>query len=153
MTYKTLIAALIVSASPTLSLAGEGDNIAACIQAIQTFDGRTVDEFDARYEGRILDLSEVKWPGIVCAVKLGLVFDLTVDGKRLIIDQFAGEEAKSAYERLEISTQEAIALLESRVQILERRLADAETKLKQPNPDIAAVAAHIDSGIAKATGK
>jgi hypothetical protein len=147
-----LIAALMVAASPTLSLAGEGDNIMACIQAVQAFDGRTVDEFDARYEGRLLDLSEVKWPGIDCAVKLGLVFDLTVDGRQLIVDHFAGQQAKSTYERLEVSTDEAISLLESRIQILERRLADAETKLKQPNPDIKAVAAHVDSGIAKATG-
>ncbi|MDE4063692.1 hypothetical protein [Phaeobacter gallaeciensis] len=150
---KVLFAVLAIAAVPSVSFAGQGDNILACIEAVKAYNGRSVDEFDALYEGNIINRSEVKWPDIVCSVKLGLVFDLTVDGNQLIVDQFSGADAKATYERLENQTDEAIALIESRVQILERRLEDARAKLQKPQPDIAAVAAHVESGIAKATGK
>lgn len=153
MDYKSVVAALLLAITPATSWAGEGDNIKACTQAVQDFGGRVVDEFDAHYEGRMIDLSEVKWPGVVCAVKLGLVFDLTVDGKKLIVDQFSGEEAKRTYERLEVRTEEAIAILKSREKILERRLADAEAKLQQPNADITEIAAHVETGIEKSVGQ
>lgn len=149
---KIFIAAIVFVCTPLASLAGEAGNILACIDKIKIFSGKVVDEFDVRYTGRIVNFSTAEWRGISCSVKLGYVDSLTVDGRRYIIDGFAGTQAKSTYQTLEKETKEAVALLESRVQILERRLDDARSELQKPNPEITSILSYIREGISRATG-
>ncbi|WP_090060925.1 hypothetical protein [Celeribacter neptunius] len=142
----------VISASPSAVRAGDAGNILACIEAVEAYSARKVDEFDVRYTGRILGFSTAEWKGIQCEVSFEQVFNLTVDGQLYVVEGFAGREARSAFSQLEVDTDEAVSLLESRIQLLKNRLEEAEMKLQQPSPDIAAVSDYIHSGIARATG-
>lgn len=149
---KTTIFLVLAAMAPVTAYAGEAENILACIQSVNAYTGRSVDEFDVRYEGRFLGFSSAEWPGIKCEVSLGSVFNLTVDGRQYVYEGFSGHQAKTAFEGLERETQVATSLLESRVQLLERRLEDAKAALQMPNPDIGAVQEGIRYGISRATG-
>lgn len=146
-----LVTALSLSAGA--AHAGEAENIAACVNATQTHAGKTVDEFDVVYEGAFLGFSEANWPGVTCQVSLASVWSLSVGGELLVVDGFSGPEAKATYERLSRETKEAIALLQSRQNILVRRLSEAETALQSPAPDVTAVSDRVADGIRKATGR
>jgi hypothetical protein len=149
---KTITISALLLIAPLTASAGEAENILSCIQSVNAYTGKSVDEFDVRYEGRILGFSSAEWPGIGCEVSLASVYNLTVDGRQYIFEGFSGRQAKTAYESLERETKEAISLLESRAQLLERRLEDARSTLKFPNPDIEAVQKGIRYGIGRATG-
>ena len=138
---------------PTTSFASEAGNILACITAVKSYTGKTVDEFDVNYTGRLIKFSTAEWPGIKCEVMMDKVQSLKVDGTTYVIDQFSGNAAKSAYETIEKQTEEAISLLESRIKLLKRRLDGSEQKLKLPNPNISEIKEYIETGISKATGK
>jgi hypothetical protein len=99
-----------------------------------------------------LGFSSAEWRGIMCEVSLASVYNLTVDGRQYVYEGFSGRQAKTAYESLERETDEAISLLESRAQLLERRLEDARSTLQLPNPDIEAIEDGIRNGIGRATG-
>lgn len=139
-------------AAPSSASAGEAENILACIDAVESYSSRTVDEFDVRYTGRILGFSSAEWQGIVCEITLGQVYNLTVDGHQYIYEGFSGRQASIAYEGLEMDTEEAISLLESRIPLLERRLEDARDRLQMPSADIEEIQGFIAEGIARATG-
>lgn len=151
MTRPLAIATLMLAA-PTSASAGEAENILACIEAVESYSSRTVDEFDVRYTGRILGFSSAEWQGIVCEITLGQVYNLTVDGHEYIFEGFSGRQASVAFDGLETDTEEAISLLESRIQLLERRLEEARDSLQMPNPDIQEIEEFIGEGIARATG-
>ena len=138
---------------PTTSIASEAGNILACINAVKTYTGKTVDEFDVNYTGRFIKFSTAEWTGIKCEVMLDSVHSLKVDGTTYVVDGFAGYPAKSAYETIEKRTEDAISLLESRIKLLERRLDGSEQKLKLPNPNISEIKEYIETGISKATGQ
>jgi hypothetical protein len=138
---------------PTTSIASEAGNILACINAVKTYTGKTVDEFDVNYTGRFIKFSTAEWTGIKCEVSLDSVHSLKVDGTTYVVDGFAGYPAKSAYETIEKRTEDAISLLESRIKLLERRLDGSEQKLKLPNPNISEIKEYIETGISKATGQ
>jgi len=150
---KTLAISALLTIAPLTASAGEAENILSCIQSVNAYTGKSVDEFDVRYEGRILGFSSAEWPGIRCEVNLASVYNLTVDGRQYVYEGFSGRQAKTAYESLERETEEAISLLESRAQLLERRLQDAKSTLQLPNPDIEAVQEGIRYGIGRATGE
>ena len=106
--------------SPGRAYADDAGNISACVEAAGLGD-RELDEFDVQYEGSFLGFSVAKWNGVECEVKLELVFNLTIEGERLIVELFAGKEAQSMYEKLEKSTDEAVATLKARVSLLKSR--------------------------------
>ena len=149
---KTLTFSALLAFAPLTATAGEAENILSCIQSVNAYTGKSVDEFDVRYEGRILGFSSAEWPGVMCEVSFASVYNLTVDGRQYVYEGFAGRQAKTAYENLERETEEAISLLESRVQLLERRLEDARSTLQMPSPDIEGVQDRIRDGIGRATG-
>ena len=126
------------------------DNLGACVSAVKDFANKSVDEFDAEYEDNFLSNDVAKWEGVSCEVKLESVQQLTVDGQKLIVDGFAGEEAKAANSQLAKDTERAIAKLESRIALLEQRMEKARTELKSPNPEIENISSYIQSGIEKA---
>lgn len=138
---------------PATSIASEAGNILACINAVKAYTGKTVDEFDVTHTRRILTFSSAEWPGIKCEPVMNYVHNLTVDGKKYVIEGFAGSEAKRTYDDIEKETEDAVSLLKSRIKLLEQRLDRAEEQLKQPNPEIQEIRAFIDNGIKKATGK
>ena len=144
----TVIAFLI----PINVNAGEAENILVCIKAVKDFSGKNVAEFDVRYTGRILGMRSAEWKGVKCSVKLGYIDNLTVDRKNYIVDGFAGIEAKRTFDLLEKETDEAVSLLESRVELLKGRLEEARAKLRLPNPDISSTKERIRDGISRATG-
>jgi hypothetical protein len=152
MNLKYLVVALTF-VTPTTSTASEAGNILACINAVKSYTGKTVDEFDVNYTGRFIKFSTAEWTGIKCEVSLDSVHSLKVDGTTYVVDGFAGYPAKSAYEAIEKRTEDAISLLESRIKLLERRLDGSEQKLKLPNPNISEIKEYIETGISKATGK
>lgn len=123
------------------------ENLSACVTAVKQFANKTVDEFDADFEDKFIANDVAKWPGIVCEVKLESVQQLTVNGKRLIVDGFSGMTAKEAFSRLDEKTELAIAKLESRISLLKKRMEKAEAELKLPNPDIENISDYIGSGL------
>jgi len=137
---------------PNLSLASEAGNIFACIKAVKSYTGRTVDEFDVNYTGRILAFSSAEWSGIKCEVAFDSVQNLTVDGKKYIVDGFSGIDAKRTYEQISEKTEKAISLLNSRVKLLEQRLERSANQLMQPNPNLKEIKDFIGTGISKAVG-
>ena len=117
---KRLSLTTLLVTTPVYASADDADNIMACISSIELFSGKIVDEFDVRYTGRIITMSSAEWEGIDCSVKLGYIDSLTVDGKQYIVDGFAGIEAKRSFEVIEKETEDAVSLLESRVEILKK---------------------------------
>ena len=148
--FTVLAFSLII---PNLSLASEAGNILACINAVKSYTGKTVDEFDVNYTGRILAFSSAEWSGIKCEVSFDSVQNLTVDGKKYVIDGFSGKDSKRTYEQISTETEQAVSLLNSRVKLLEQRLERSEAQLRQPNPNFKEIKDFIASGISKATGK
>lgn len=149
---KAITISALLSIAPMTASAGEAENIMSCIQSVNAYTGKSVDEFNVRYEGHILGFSSAEWPGIRCEASLASVYNLTVDGRQYVYEGFSGRQAKNTFEGLERETEEAISLLESRVQLLDRRLQDAKSALKLPNPDLAAVQESIRYGIGRAIG-
>ena len=148
-----IILILIMLTQPSVTLAGEAENIGACIKSVKEYSGIDVDEFDANYEGKLLGFSKTKWDGITCDVKLSTVHNLTINGKKYIVDTFSGIDAKNIFSQIEKDTEEAVSLLESRIKLLEQRLKKSEKKLKLVNPDVNEIKEYIANGISKATGK
>ena len=143
----TLLAGILLPASAE---AGRADNIEACAAALRDHADREVSPFDAQYDGNFVRYSAVEWPGIACEVKLGTVFNLTVDGRTVIVDRFAGPDAKALHERLELETGDAINVLENRIRLLESRMSDAEERLRAPTPDLGEVEGFVRGGIEQA---
>lgn len=149
---KTLTLSALLAFAPLTATAGEAENILSCIRSVDAYTGKSVNEFDVRYEGRILGFSSAEWPGVMCEVSFASVYNLTVEGRQYVYEGFAGRQAKIAFETLEKETEDAISLLESRVKLLERRLEDSQSRLRLPDPDIEAINSRIRDGIARATG-
>ena len=135
------------------AFAGDAENISACINAVEAHAGKELDEFDVVYEAAFLSYSTATWPGVHCEVKFATVWSLVVAGESLVVEGFSGEAARAEYEKLEAKTDKAVAALNTRKDILRRRLTEAEQRLKEPRPNIPEITARVDEGIYKATGQ
>jgi hypothetical protein len=111
-----------------------------------------VSEFDAIYRQRLLQTDLVRWPGIVCEVKQGKVWSLSVDGAPAVTGGWPSPEAKAAYRQLDEETAEAIRTLDTRRALLAQRLAEAERQLRLPGTDIGGVTDYVRGGIGQALG-
>jgi hypothetical protein len=152
-TLKRLILVLttVIAVSPP-AFAGDTENIQACIKAIEVNTGKQVDEFDVQYESHLLAFDVARWPDIECEVMVEEVQNLSVDGKRFIVDGWPSPEAKAAYEALEQEVTGASAQLATRQKLIEGRLSEAYDKLRQPNADIDSATDFVRQGINKALG-
>ena len=128
------------------ALANETRSIRACIEAVTIYSTLLLDEFDMEYEKRLMRYDLVKWPGGVCEIRQGEVYNLTINDQQFIHQGFAGMEAKVIFNAIEAETTSAIKLLED-------RFGDARQNLTTPNPDLDLIAARIADGIARATGQ
>ena len=128
------------------ALANETRSIRACIEAVTIYSTLLLDEFDMEYEKRLMRYDLVKWPGGVCEIRQGEVYNLTINDQQYIHQGFAGMEAKVIFNAIEAETTSAIKLLED-------RFGDARQNLTTPNPDLDLIAARIVDGIARATGQ
>jgi hypothetical protein len=149
-----LAAALLLPALPALpALAAGADAIRLCAAEVARTTGRTVSEFDATLRQRLLQGDLVRWPGIVCEVREGKVYALSVDGTPAVSAGWTSAEAKLAYEQLDRETSEAIRTLDTRRTLLAQRLAEAERQLRLPGADIPAVTGYVQGGIDQALGR
>jgi hypothetical protein len=98
------------------------------------------------YEKRLMRYDLVKWPGGVCEIRQGEVYNLTINDQQFIHQGFAGMEAKVIFNTIEAETTSAIKLLED-------RFGDARQNLTTPNPDLDLIAARIVDGITRAKGQ
>jgi len=146
-----LAAALLLPALP--ALAAGADAIRLCAAEVVRTTGRTVSEFDATYRQRLLQGDLVRWPGIVCEVRQGKVYALSVDGAPAVSAGWASADAKLAYDQLDRETSEAIRTLDTRRALLAERLREAERQLRLPGADIPAVTGYVQGGIDQALGR
>ncbi len=138
----------------TSSFAGSAENIAACIAEAKNYADLNLDEFDAEYNGNVLAFSKVTWrdDDVVCEVKVGDVYNLTIQGKQWIYEGFAGKESYELDASLRNETDHAIEKLKSRISLLNQRMDEATKKLQAANPDHAEITKFIEHGIDKASG-
>jgi hypothetical protein len=112
-----------------------------------------VNAFDATYRQRLLQGDLVRWPGIVCEVRQGKVWALSVDGTPAVSGGWPSPEAKAAYDQLDRETAEAIRTLDARRALLAQRLDEAGRQLRQQGADIPAVTGYVQEGIGQALGR
>jgi hypothetical protein len=154
MTRKVcLLLALAFSLPPGAGQAASGDAIRLCADEIARTTGRTVNAFDATYRQRLLQGDLVRWPGIVCEVRQGKVWALSVDGTPAVSGGWPSPEAKAAYDQLDRETAEAIRTLDARRSLLAQRLDEAGRQLRQQGADIPAVTGYVQEGIGQALGR
>jgi hypothetical protein len=154
MTRKVfLLLALAFSLPPVAGQAASGDAIRLCADEIARTTGRTVNTFDATYRQRLLQGDLVRWPGIVCEVRQGKVWALSVDGTPAVSGGWPSPEAKAAYDQLDRETSEAIRTLDTRRAVLTQRLDEAGRQLRQQGADIPAVTGYVQEGIGQALGR
>ena len=149
---KNILVFTVLLSIPNAAFASEAGNILACINAVKTYTGKTVDEFDANYTGKIFSFSIAEWSGIKCEVAFDSVQNLTVDGEKYMVDGFSGIDAKRTYEQISEKTEKAVSLLNSRVKLLEQRLERSANQLRQPNPNLNEIKDFIATGVSKAVG-
>ncbi|MDA9059824.1 hypothetical protein N9K33_05165 [Planktomarina temperata] len=149
---KNILVFTVLFSIPNATFASEAGNILACINAVKTYTGKTVDEFDANYTGKIFSFSTAEWSGIKCEVAFDSVQNLTVDGEKYMVDGFSGIDAKRTYEQISEKTDKAVSLLNSRVKLLEQRLERSANQLRQPNPNLNEIKDFIATGVSKAVG-
>jgi hypothetical protein len=154
MTRTALTAlALALAVVPAAGRAGSADSIRACAAEVQRTTGQRVNEFDAAFQQRILQTDIVRWPSIVCEVKNGAVWSLTVNGAAAVVGGWPSPEAKAAYDQLDAETADAVRTLETRRQLLAQRLTEAEAQLRMPGADIVGATGYVRDGIAQALGR
>lgn len=151
--FRILLLAMAWLALNTPVSAGETENIQACMAALKANTGKVVDEFDVQYESHFLTFDVARWPEVECEVVVGEVHNLTVAGRKLIVEGWPSPEAKAAYEALELEVSAATDQLNTRQQLIESRLSEAYEKLRQPGADVDAASDYVRQGIQKALGK
>lgn len=148
---KWLLTIMLISVSHG-SLAGEAENISACVKKAKEFAGISLDPFAVRYEGNIVAMSTAKWDGTFCEVKLGDVYTLQIDGKTLIYRGYAGKDSYDLNASLQAKTEDAIRQMRSRIALLEQRASQVSVSLRRPNPDHKWLARYVDEGVQKSLG-
>ena len=71
---KKIALVILMMIFSTFTLAGDAENIAACVKKAKEFSGVTLDEFDVTYEGNILTMSTANWSNASCQVKVCLLY-------------------------------------------------------------------------------
>ena len=133
----------------TNALADDAENIMACVHTANEYSGVKLSEFEATYEGNIFSMSKARWPDAYCEVKLGDVYNLTVNDSYIIFEGFAGKAAYELNKQLEAKTEAAITQLKSRIVLLEQRMSQVSSDLKLPRPDLVQLTKYVDEGIDK----
>ena len=136
----------------TSVFAGDAENIAACVKSAKDFSGVTLDDFDVVYEGNIFSMSTAKWKNAFCEVGASKVYKLTVNGELLVYEGFAGKDSYDLNKTLNEKTEEAIKKMNSRIELLKKRMDKVETDLKKPKPDHNGLTLYVNEGIEKAIG-
>ncbi len=149
---KALISAVFMMIITTSVSAGDAENIAACVKKAKEFSGVTLDDFDAVYKGNIFSMSTVKWNNALCEVKFGDVYKLIVNNEFLVYEGFSGENSYDLNETLRKKTENAIAIMNSRIELLKKRMDKVEHDLKKFKPDHDYLTRYIDEGIEKSVG-
>ena len=126
------------------------EGVSACISAVKVFSGRDVNEFDVAFEDNWIFADVASWDDIKCRVSDEKILQLTVDSVTYVIDGFAGEDAKAAFGAMKADTDAAVAVLETRIELLRERLEAAQQDLGKRDPDIMGVSTFIAEGIEKA---
>jgi hypothetical protein len=134
------------------AMAGDADNISACVKKAKEFSGIALDPFAAAYEGNIISLSTAKWENVLCEVKFGEVYNLRIHNQYVIYKGYAGKDAYELNKSLETKTDEAIARMDTHIVLLKQRLDQVDVSLKNPNPDHKWLSRYIDEGIEKSFG-
>ena len=150
---RTSCLVTVVLLTPLPAPAAGIDAIRLCAAEIARTTGRTVNAFDATYRQRLLQGDLVRWPGIVCEVRQGKVWALSVDGTPAVSGGWPSPEAKAAYDQLDRETSEAIRTLDTRRALLTQRLDEAGRQLRQQGADIPAVTGYVQEGIGQALGR
>ena len=148
---KLLFSLFLLVLSMTVH-AGDADNISACAAKAKEFTGVELDPFSAKYQGKILTLSTVKWSNAYCEVKLSSVYTLQINGKDIIYKGYAGRDAYDLNASLQAKTDAAIAQMNSRISLLKQRAEKASDALRKPNPDFNEVTKFVHEGLEKSVG-
>ena len=144
---------IILIMMPTLVIAGDAENISACVNKAQKYSGVVLNDFDVSYEGNWIAMSIAKWNNAYCEVKLGEVLKLEVNEKLLVVDGFSGQDSLELNGSLQGKTDAAINRLNARIALLQQRMENVTEKLKQTKPNHKELTEYIDDGIEKAFGK
>lgn len=150
---KKIFIGLILALTTNHVVAGDAENISACVQKAKEFSGVTLDAFDVSYEGNLLSMSVAKWGNALCEVKVGEVYTLNVNGSNLIYRGYAGKESYDLNEELDRKTEVAINQMNSRIALLRQRKSQVAVSLQRPKPDQAWLIRYLNEGIEKSLGK
>lgn len=134
-------------------VAGDAENISACVKKSKEFSGVTLDAFDVSYEGNLLSMSVAKWSNALCEVKVGEVYTLNVNGSNFIYRGYAGKESYDLNEELDRRTEVAIKQMNSRIALLKQRKSQVSVSLQRPKPDHVWLTRYVNEGIEKSLGK
>ena len=138
---------IVALAASTSIHAGELDDVFACVKAAQNLANVTLDPSEVDYKSRFFGRCTATWPNAHCEVDFGVVYNLTVDSKRIIFDQFPGIESYDLNTRLVADTDRAIKELNARIATLRQRQQQASEKLRQPNSDHSSIESYVHEGI------
>lgn len=139
----------------TMAAAGEQEDVAACISAIELFSNGSVsvDTTDLpEWTPRLFSPNTVEWNSVVCEIGSGSVVGLVIGDTVLIREGFAGTESKQLYDGMQARVDEVRSEFRERVKRLEGALADAEAILRQPSPDLEAVGRAFEAQVLFALG-
>ena len=92
---KTLAISAFLTIAPLTAFAGEFETIISCIQFVNAYTRKYVDEFYVCDVGRILGFCSAEWSGIECEINLTFVYNLTVDGRRYFYERISGRQVKN----------------------------------------------------------
>ncbi len=149
---KSLIWLLLMVATNT-ALAGDAENISACVKKAKEFSGADLDAFNATYKGNLVSFSTAKWSNAFCEVKLGEVHSLHVNGEILIYKGYAGKAAYELNEELARRTDETINQMNNRIALLKQRKNQVSASLQRPKPNHEWLSRYVNEGIEKSLGK
>lgn len=150
---KNIFIGLIVILGASHAVAGDAENISACVKKTKEFSGLNLDAFDVYYEGNLLSMSVAKWKNALCEVKVGEVYTLNVNGSNFIYRGYAGKESYDLNEELDRRTEEAINQMNGRIALLKQRRNQVSVSLQRPKPDPAWLTRYVNDGIDKSLGK
>lgn len=150
---KNIFIGLIVILGASQAVAGDAENISACVKKAKEFSGVSLDVFDASYEGNLLSMSVAKWRNALCEVKVGEVYNLNVNGRNLIYRGYAGEDSYDLNVELDRRTEEAINQMNGRIALLKQRKNQVSVSLQRPKPDHVWLTRYVNEGIEKSLGK
>lgn len=144
---KRFVLLLLMMWSAANALADDAENVKACVMKAKEFSGVSLRESDAVYEGNVFSYSTAKWNNVYCDVKFGIVYNLSVNNRKVIVEKFAGQSAYNLNQQLKSKTEEAVKRLQSRISLLEKRMDQASEQLQKYNPDQQKLSKFIDDGI------